>query len=140
LKKLLKKCKFEEKNTLKNLKLWKLNIKETKLFWKNQILKQHFKKLLEKSKFEETIWKNQEERNIINTIHTPSKFQLNPIYLQVVKGKLFSKKGCILFKWAGLLNLQNIKIFIKIMSIKGVRGLIIFKLKYLLWRRKMLKI
>jgi len=51
------------------------------------------KKLHEKSKFEETIWKNQEERNIINTIHTPSKFQLNPIYLQVIKGKLFSKKG-----------------------------------------------
>jgi len=96
----------------------KLNIKENKLF--------------RKSKFEETIWKNHEERNIINTIHTPSKFQLNPIYLQVVKGKLFSKKGCILFKWAGLLNLRNIKIFIKIMSIKGVRGLIIFKLKYLL--------
>merc|ERR1712128_210999 len=104
-KKLLKKCKFEI-STLKNL--------------------------LKRSKFEETIWKNQEERNIINTIHTPSKFQLNPIYLQVVKGKLFSKKGCILFKWAGLLNLRNIKIFIKIMSIKGVRGLIIFKLKYLL--------
>merc|ERR1712106_70993 len=92
----------------------------------------NLKKLLENINLRKLFGKIKKEKNIINTIHTPSKFQLNPIYLQVVKGKLFSKKGCILFKWAGLLNLQNIKIFIKIMSIKGVRGLIIFKLKYLL--------